>query len=284
MCLLLGGYTVTLATWSFNSYKGGTGKTNTSLNCAAQLALKGNNVALLDFDFLGPALFAIFGTREETYLNQAFYEGEDFENVFFPYETPDLNKNGGNLLIGLADPRPKIISKMSNYTEDSHREAFGRVMECQEILEDDYGVNFIIIDTGPGLRRDVANAIMISDSVAFVLKPTLADLEGTKLVITHMLEGIQKVELTLVMNRSLDRSWQDHATLESADAEYNIITQELRSFAKNKEIFMLADIPCYCDIARSQSDKIIVLEHPTHPFSVAIDQLAENLIKRSPGD
>ncbi|MHA1977603.1 MAG: P-loop NTPase [Candidatus Hodarchaeales archaeon] len=48
-------------TWSFNCYKGGTGKTNTSLNCAVQLARIGNNVSLLDFDFLGPVLFTIFG-------------------------------------------------------------------------------------------------------------------------------------------------------------------------------------------------------------------------------
>ena len=69
-------------TWSFNSYKGGTGKTNTSLNTAVQLAREGNNVCLLDFDFLGPALFAIFGTRKGSYLNQAFYEEVEIEDVF----------------------------------------------------------------------------------------------------------------------------------------------------------------------------------------------------------
>ena len=94
--------------WSFNSYKGGTGKTNTSLNTTVQLAQIGNNVCLLDFNFLGPALFAIFGTREGSYLNQAFYEEAEIEEVLFPYETPTLNKQGGNLLVGLADPIPEI--------------------------------------------------------------------------------------------------------------------------------------------------------------------------------
>ncbi|MFW9905782.1 MAG: MinD/ParA family protein [Candidatus Thorarchaeota archaeon] len=271
-------------TWSFNSYKGGTGKTNTSLNTAVQLTREGNNVCLLDFDFLGPALFAIFGTRDRSYLNQAFYEEAEIEDVLFPYESPPLNREGGNLLVGLADPRPETISKVHNYTDDDHREAFARIIETQEIIEDDFQVDYIIIDTGPGLRRDVANAMIISNAIALILKPTLADLEGTKLVVTHMLQGFRDKFLGLIMNRTLDRSWQSHATLASADAEYNVISENLHNFALEKDVFILADIPCYCDIARSQSDKIIILEHPTHPFSQAIADLAKNVIQKSNGD
>ncbi len=269
-------------TWSFNSYKGGTGKTNTSLNCAVQLTRLGNNVCLLDFDFLGPALFAVFGTREGTYLNDAFYENAPLDDVLFEYKNPRLNENGGNLLVGLADPKPEIISKASTYSEDEHREAFSIMLEFQEILEDEFAVDYIIIDTGPGIRRDVANALLISDAIALVLKPTKADLEGTKLVVNHMMKGIaQDKFLGLIMNRSLDRSWQDHATLESADHEYNTITQGLHSFAKENEVFILADIPCYCDIARSQSDKIVILEYPDHPFSQEISNLASNVKMKS---
>lgn len=272
------------ATWCFNSYKGGTGKTNTSLNTAVQLARQGNNVALLDFDFLGPALFAIFGTRKGTYLNQFIYEKVELEDVLFSHETPELNKQGGNLLVGLADPTPETISKVHSYTNDDHREALSRIIDCQERIEDEYGIDYIIIDTGPGLRRDVANAIFISEAVALILKPTLADLEGTKLVVTHMLQGIQDKFLGLVMNRTLDHSWQDHATLESADAEYNTISTGLDNFAKENEVTVLAKIPCYCDIARSQSDKIVVLEHPDHPFSQEIVKLAQRIQEKKFGD
>ncbi len=274
-----------MKTISFNSYKGGTGKTNTSLNCAVQLTRLGNNVCLLDFDFLGPALFAVFGTRENTYLNDAFYEGASLDDVLFDYKNPKLNKTGGNLLVGLADPKPEIISKASSYTEDQHRDAFGVIMEFQEVLEDEFLVDYMIIDTGPGIRRDVANALIISNVIALVLKPTKADLEGTKLVVDHMMKGFaQDKFLGLIMNRSLERSWQDHATLASADTEYNSITQDLYSFAKKKEVFILADIPCYCDIARSQSDKIVILEHPEHPFSQAIEELATNVKIKSEGE
>jgi len=276
------GIRLTMKTWSFNSYKGGTGKTNTSLNTAVQLAREGKNVCLLDFDFLGPALFAIFGTRDGGYLNDAFYEETEIDEVLFEYKNPVLTKNGGNLLVGLADPRPEKISNFPRYTDDDHREAFARILECQDIIEDDFAVDYIIIDTGPGIRRDVANAMIISDAIALVLKPTLADLEGTKLVVTHMLEKhVQDKFLGLVMNRSLNRSWQDHATLESADEEYNAITKGLHDFAQEKDVFILADIPCFCDIARSQSDKVLVLEHPDHPFCQAIIELAKNVVLKT---
>jgi septum site-determining protein MinD len=271
-----------MKTWSFNSYKGGTGKTNTSLNTAVQLAREGNNICILDFDFLGPALFSIFGTRDGAYLNDAFYDEAEIDDVLFEYKNPLLTKNGGNLLVGLADPRPEKITNFPKYTDDDHRDAFSRMMDCQDIIEDDFAVDYILIDTGPGIRRDVANAMLISDAIALILKPTLADLEGTKLVVTHMLEKhVQNKFLGLIMNRTLDRSWQDHATVESADDEYNSITQGLHTFAQEKEVFILADIPCFCDIARSQSDKILVLEHPEHPFCQGIVDLAKNVVDKS---
>lgn len=252
----------------------------TSLNTAVSLTLRGHKVCLLDFDLLGPAMFAIFGEKDK-YLNDAFYNDIPVEECILPFDKPAFNKNGGSLHIGLADPRPDQIMKIYQKTDDDQREATSIIFEMQEILEDDLDVDYIIIDNGPGMNRMAANAMLMSENIAIVLKPTKADVEGTKLLVTHMLKGIQDKFIGIVMNRALDQSWQDHATIKSADIEYADVTSDLELFTAQEDVKILSRLPCYCDIARSQSDKIIVLDHPDHPFCQSINRLVSVITKQS---
>ena len=266
------------ATWCFHSYKGGTGKTMTSLNTAVSLTLRGHKVCLLDFDLLGPAMFAIFGEKDK-YLNDAFYNDIPIEECILPINNPKFNVNGGSLFVGLADPQPDHIMQIYQKTDDDHREAVANIMDMQDYIEDDLEIDYIIIDNGPGMNRMVMNAMLISENIAIVLKPTKADVEGTKLLVNHMLKGQEKF-LGIVMNRTLDQSWQDHAAIQSADIEYADVTSDLELFTAQEDVKVLSRLPCYCDIARSQSDKIIVLDHPEHPFCQSIDRLVSAMTKQ----
>ena len=46
---------------SVHSFRGGTGKSNTTANLAVTLARKGNRVAVVDTDIQSPGIHAIFG-------------------------------------------------------------------------------------------------------------------------------------------------------------------------------------------------------------------------------
>lgn len=50
---------------SVHSFRGGTGKSNTSANMAAQLALAGKRVAVIDTDVQSPGIHVLFGFDEE---------------------------------------------------------------------------------------------------------------------------------------------------------------------------------------------------------------------------
>src|SRR5690349_2253787 len=51
---------------SIHSYRGGTGKSNTTANLASQLAMMGNKVAMVDTDIPSPGIHVLFGLDENS--------------------------------------------------------------------------------------------------------------------------------------------------------------------------------------------------------------------------
>ena len=49
---------------SVHSFRGGTGKSNTTANLAAVYAQQGKRVAVIDTDIQSPGIHALFGLRE----------------------------------------------------------------------------------------------------------------------------------------------------------------------------------------------------------------------------
>ena len=50
---------------SVHSFRGGTGKSNTTSNLAAQLAAAGNRVAVVDTDIQSPGIHVLFGFSDD---------------------------------------------------------------------------------------------------------------------------------------------------------------------------------------------------------------------------
>jgi septum site-determining protein MinD len=259
-----------------HSYKGGTGKSLLSLNIAGNLAHLGNRVAILDYDFLGPSMFSVFG-EQKVYLNEVIYGSQDVSDVMIEYNHPEIQE--GKLYAGIADPEPKAINKILQMGQKEFKMSFENTMEAKDVLEDDFEIDYIIVDTGPGLRLDSANAIVVSDFVSLVLKPTMADLIGTKRLVHSMLKAYsQQKKIGIILNRALDTNWQIEASLPVAENDYFSLKEDLKQFSSEYHIPFLATIPCICDISRSLSERVLVLDYPNHSFSQYIKELSSKYI------
>ena len=102
---------------AIHSWKGGTGKTNIAVNWAVLLAQRGNNVAVLDFDFNCPSLCTLFnrttqiGQGEVNTIND-FIDEQCTASDFLVDLSNELKLNG-TLLAGFANPSASSIRALA---------------------------------------------------------------------------------------------------------------------------------------------------------------------------
>src|ERR671935_2151606 len=81
---------------SIHSFRGGTGKSNTTANLAALLAADGQRVGVIDTDIQSPGIHILFGLAGEeisTSLNDYLWHGRDIKEAAQDV-TPDLGSAG----------------------------------------------------------------------------------------------------------------------------------------------------------------------------------------------
>ena len=277
--------------WMFHSYKGGTGKSLISTNVAGALADQGKKVAIFDFDFLGPGLFSSFHSFVEKsskskiyYLNDLFFKSNsdlEIEDVLI-----DISGNE-QFYVALANPEPAEINNLARLNRNHHMEAFKKILTAQDYLLKELKIDYLIIDAGPGFRFDVANAMLISDVIISVMKPSEPDVAGTK----HLLQSISafiggRIQ-GLVINREVhhtaspgvyDKNPDDVQLLKS---HQEAMVDDIMAYTKDINVSLFGTIPCLCDISRGENNvKIITQEYPNHYFSRCINEIIDNIFSK----
>ena len=149
-------------------------------------------------------------------------------------------------------------------------------------------IDYLIIDAGPGFRFDVANAMLISDVIISVMKPSEPDVAGTKHLLKSISAFIGGRMQGLVINREVhhtanpgvyDKNISDIQLLKSHQEE---MVEEIIKYAQDINVSLFGSIPCMCDISRGENGvKIITQEYPNHQFSQSINGIIENINARS---
>ena len=271
---------------AFHSYKGGTGKTTLAANLAALLAKKGHNVFLLDLDVYAPSIQAYFdvvpGSWVNDYLNDEADVGEIMKDFTHLVSGPPKT---GKLWVGFSNPKKEEIYRLEGVTQKSSKsQLFRRFVQLREKLIIDYDIDYIIIDTSPGLRFWSISALAISDTYFLALKAGDMDVTGTKSMATQLYESLTKygAKPFLLLNKTPGYCNPSAGMIESLHSIDNGSVVEMReadladTLARQVGIEVISSIPCYCDIQFSKKEFLTVLKYPDHPFAKKIDALAES--------
>jgi MinD-like ATPase involved in chromosome partitioning or flagellar assembly len=250
-----------------HSYKGGTGKTSLAVNLAACYARRGKKVCLMDLDFRAPSLQALFKDQKSEYWLNDYLNGVcEIDKVLI--DATNDRGNGGKLLVALANPSTEAIRDMTAKDRKWEMKALGRLLSLRSSLLNDGGLDYIILDTSPGLQYSSINAIVAADVVLVVTSLDASDINGSKRMTSELYDLFEK-KTAILVNKVI--------------ADYLSSEKERKKFNKHvKSVYglpVLATIPCYCEVLRAAGDYIFSEEKPDHPFTENLDKLANKLEK-----
>ena len=253
---------------SLVNQKGGVGKTTTSINLAASLALLGKKILLIDLDPQGNATTGVGINKGD--INKSVYDllrgTATTEEVVF--KTGFKNLWIIPATIQLAGIDIELIEKSK--VTPGFKKAF-QLKEHMEGIKDNY--DYVIIDCPPSLGMITTNALTASDSVIIPVQCEFFALEG----ITQLLNTIMLTQKNL--NPTLDLEGVLLTMLSKSNLGLDVI-EEIRSYFKDRVYDTI--IPRLIRLAEAPSHgKPIVAYDPKSKGSEAYINLAKEVIMRN---
>ena len=286
---------------ALHSYKGGTGKTTIAANTAALLVKTGKRVALLDLDIYAPSLHNYFKITPKKWINDFLDNNADLEETIIDMTESIYNEkiSSGKFYAGFSNPNRDAIFKfeLSNGTE-YWKKQFRKLVFLREQMITKMDMDYIIIDTSPGIRHWSINALSIADKLILTMKMDDLDIEGTKKLLHEIYTTFVKfgaisyillnrisgycVPMTTVGNSSNEKTNMTHVHREQT---YNDLIElqnpknVLEGLQEVAGVKYLTPLPCYCDIQFSPREFLTVVNNPNHPFSKNLQIIIDEITK-----
>ena len=246
---------------SVHSFRGGTGKSNTTASLAVVLAQQGQRVAIVDTDIQSPGIHVPFGFDADG-LQRTI---NDYLHGVCPITEVAVDVSdrigplapGGQVLLVPASIKASEITRVLREGYD-----VGLLQEGFQSLLDDLAVDVLIIDTHPGLNEETLLSITLSDVLLLVLRPDQQDFQGTAVTveIARRLEG---PNMLLILNK-LPSQMDEASARQQVESAYRVP--------------LGACLPMDEAIAMNASSRPFVLTAPEHPWSQQVRQLAQRVL------
>lgn len=186
---------------TIHSYRGGTGKSNLTANLAFLLAQRGRRVAVVDTDIQSPGIHALFGmdvhgTRRT--LNDHLFGRCRIDECIHEVGAPLLSHPAaGALFVVPSSLQPNEIALVLRKGYDARllHGAFRRMIV-------DLRLDYVLVDTHPGLNEETLLSIAMSQLVLVVLRPDRQDYQGTAVTI-EVARSLGVERLYLALNKVL---------------------------------------------------------------------------------
>ena len=184
---------------SIHSFRGGTGKSNTTANVATLLAAEGRRVGVIDTDIQSPGIHVLFGLEGEaitTSLNDYLWHGRDIKETAHDV-TPNLDGNlKGRLFLIPSSIKPGEITRVLREGYDAQKLTMGF-----RKLVDALALDVLLIDTHPGLNEETLLSIVISHALGIVMRPDKQDYEGTGITV-KVARQLNVPRMMLIVNKT----------------------------------------------------------------------------------
>jgi MinD-like ATPase involved in chromosome partitioning or flagellar assembly len=248
-------------TISVHSFRGGTGKSNTSANLAYLCATQGLKVGVVDTDIQSPGIHVLFGLDEESMetgksLNDYLWGKCAIEETAHDVTAAvDPNLKGKIFLIPSSIKAGEIARVL--------REGYdvGLLNDGFDALVKNLGLDLLIIDTHPGLNEETLLSIAISDVLVLIMRPDQQDYQGTSVTV-EVARKLDVPQMLLMINK-VPKQLMDMAKQEAE---------------KNYQCEVAAVVPHSDDLMTLASSGVFSSKYPDHPVTKIYQQLANRIL------
>src|SRR5712692_10806624 len=185
---------------SVHSYRGGTGKSNTTANLAALLAGAGRRVGVIDTDIQSPGIHILFTLDEKEIrrsLNDYLWGTCRIKDAAYDVTDRLGGKVAGAVFVIPSSMKAGDIARVlrEGYDVGVLRDGFHEAIDALKL-------DVLIIDTHPGLNEETLLSIAVSDTLILVLRPDQQDYQGTSVTV-EVARKLDVPQLMLVVNKAL---------------------------------------------------------------------------------
>ena len=191
---------------SVHSFRGGTGKSNTTANISTLLAMEGFRVGVVDTDIASPGIHVLFNLDETEMahsLNDYLWGKCTIEEAAHDVTGLVGGEVKGKIFLIPSSIKAGEIARILREGYD-----VGRLNDGFKDVVDKLNLDYLLIDTHAGLNEETLLSIAISDALVIILRPDSQDYQGTavtvdvarKLDVPKMLMLVNKVPTTFDLN------------------------------------------------------------------------------------
>jgi MinD-like ATPase involved in chromosome partitioning or flagellar assembly len=245
---------------SVHSFRGGTGKSNTTANVTAILAAEGKRVGVIDTDIQSPGIHILFGMKEEDMkysLNDYLWGKCQIQET--AYDVTDKMNAGikGKIFLIPSSIRVGEIARVlrEGYDVGLLNEGFGNLIS-------QLNLDVLMIDTHPGLNEETLLSIAVSDALAIIMRPDQQDYQGTGVTV-EVARKLGVPRMLLVVNKTPEAFNSDQVKAE-VEKKYNC--QVAAVLPHSDEVMTLA------------SAGVFVLKFPDHEITQKLKNVAQLLV------
>jgi MinD-like ATPase involved in chromosome partitioning or flagellar assembly len=251
---------------SIHSFRGGTGKSNLTANLAAQLARRNFRVGVIDTDIQSPGIHVIFALKPSAVtlaLNDYLWGRCRVEEAAYDVTSAAV----GRIEEGQERPRLFLIPSSVSTGEIARilREGYdiGRLNDGMQDLIRALHLDYLLIDTHPGVNEETLLSIAVSDVLLLVMRPDHQDFQGTA-VTAQLARQLDVRDMHIVVNKVPDEMDRD------------ALRSQVEDGYRAPVVTML---PLSTTMAQLASSGLFSLRYPDHPLTQALFPIVDLLLK-----
>jgi len=251
---------------SIHSFRGGTGKSNVTANLATLIARAGYRVGIVDTDIQSPGIHVPFGLDEtiKYTLNDYLWgrckiEAATYDlSSTFTASNNWFSKHRGKIYLIPSSIKTGEISRILREGYDARllNDGFRHLIQR-------FSLDYLFIDTHPGINEETLLSAIISDVLIIILRPDKQDYQGTAVTI-DVARKLEVPKMLLVVNKALP-SLNYQRLQQQIQQTYHVPVAGILPVCE--EMFQLASSDIFCS------------RYPEHPWTKTVSAIASTLVK-----